>query len=250
MPRSVTVFFPMYNEENNIVKAVDTALEVLLEITDDYEVIIVNDASTDRTGEMADEIARNNTNIRVIHHDVNRKLGGALKSGFYGATKDLVVYSDADFPFDMMELKKAVRVIEHCDIVSAYRFDRTSEGLRRTIYSFVYNSIIRLFFGLRVRDVNFSFKMLRREILKHVEIKSEGSFIDAELLIRANRLGYRIFQIGVDFFPRTRGVSTLSSFSVITKIVKEMFSMFKELRSLRPLDDNIERYGGDKKAHH
>jgi glycosyltransferase involved in cell wall biosynthesis len=242
MGSSITVFFPMYNEKNNIQKAIDTTLEVLREITDDYEIIIVDDASTDGTGQIADRLAKRDPHIRVIHHETNRQLGGGLKSGFAAATKDLILYSDADFPFDMMELKKAVRVIQHCDIVSAYRFDRTSEGYRRAIYSYVWNTLVRILYGIRVRDINFSFKLCRREIFKHVQLKSETSFIDAELLIRANNLGYRIFQIGVDYFPRTRGISRLSSFPVIIKMTKDMFGLMPQLKALKPLDENTEKY--------
>jgi glycosyltransferase involved in cell wall biosynthesis len=235
----------MYNEKNNIGKAVDTTLEVLREITDDYEIIIVDDASTDGTGEIADRMARENPRIRVVHHETNRQLGGGLKSGFSAATKDLVLYSDADFPFDMMELKRAVRVMRYCDVVSAYRFDRTSEGYRRALYSFVWNMLVRLFYGVRVRDINFSFKLCRREIFRHVHLKSESSFIDAELIIRTHNLGYRIFQIGVDYFPRTRGVSRLSSVPVIVKMTRDMFRLMWELKSLKPLDTNKERYAAD-----
>jgi glycosyltransferase involved in cell wall biosynthesis len=245
MADSVTVFFPMYNEENNIKQAVDTAREVLDEITDDYEIIIVDDASTDATGPIADSMAREDPRIRVIHHETNRQLGGGLKTGFAAASKDLVLYSDADFPFDMMELKKAVRVIQHCDIVSAYRFDRTSEGYRRAIYSFCWNMLVRILYGIQVRDINFSFKLCRRSIFEHIRLKSESSFIDAELLIRANNLGYRIFQIGVDYFPRTRGVSRLSSIPVIIKMTRDMVRHMREIKRLRTLTENSGNNGGD-----
>ncbi len=245
MASSVTVFFPMYNEENNIQQAVDTAREVLEEITDDYEIIIVDDASTDATGAIADTMARKDPRIRVIHHETNRQLGGGLKTGFAAASKELVLYSDADFPFDMMELKKAVRVIQHCDIVSAYRFDRTSEGYRRAVYSFCWNMLVRILYGIQVRDINFSFKLCRRSVFQHVHLKSESSFIDAELLIRANNLGYRIFQIGVDYFPRTRGVSRLSSIPVIVKMTRDIFRYMPEIRRLKPLKENSQNDGGD-----
>jgi glycosyltransferase involved in cell wall biosynthesis len=168
---------------------------------------------------------------------VNRKLGGSLKTGFAEARSELVLYTDADLPFDMAELSKAVRIIRvyEADIVSAFRFDRTGEGPRRYIYSYVYNHLVRALFSLRIRDVNFAFKLIRRNVLDHIELKSEGSFIDVELLARANRKGYRIVQFGVDYFPRTRGVSTLSSTSVIGRIVREMFTLRGELKNVQPL---------------
>jgi glycosyltransferase involved in cell wall biosynthesis len=168
---------------------------------------------------------------------VNRKLGGSIKTGFAHASGDLILYTDADLPFDMKELEKACRLLRQyeADIVSAYRFDRTGEGYTRTVYSFFYNALVRVFFGVRVRDVNFAFKLVRARIFEHVRLDSEGSFIDAELIIRAQKLGYHVVQFGVDYFPRTRGVSTLSSPAVIAKILREMRGLRRELRAIRPI---------------
>ncbi|MGZ4729905.1 MAG: glycosyltransferase family 2 protein, partial [Acidimicrobiales bacterium] len=159
-------------------------------------------ASTDETGAIADKLAAEDRRVSVIHHPVNRKLGGSLKTGFTRASGDLILYTDADLPFDMAEVSKAVRLmrIYDADIVSAFRFDRTGEGPRRLVYSYVYNHLVQLVLGLRLRDMNFSFKLCRRTVFDHVELKSEGSFIDVELLARAQRLGYQIVQFGVDYF--------------------------------------------------
>ena len=239
---SLTLFFPMWNEEQVIhqtIAAAREAAEGLVAVGEigTYEILIVDDASTDATGDIADKYAADDHHVRVVHHRMNRKLGGTLKTGFAEARGELVLYTDADLPFDMAELGKAVRIIRvyEADIVSAFRFDRTGEGPRRFIYSYVYNHLVRSLFSLRIRDVNFAFKLVRRDVLDHVELKSEGSFIDVELLARANRIGYRIVQFGVDYFPRTRGVSTLSSTSVIKRIVREMIALHGELKSVRAL---------------
>ena len=238
----ITVFYPAYNEEAYIRRAVEAVREVGDSMVrdgevSDYEILIINDASTDKTGAIADELAARDGRIRVIHHNVNTGLGGAVKSGFSNAGMDLILYSDIDLPFDMMELKKACRLMRYyeADIVSAFRFDRTGEGIRRLIYSKVYNALIMLLFRLRVKDINFSFKLIRKEVLKYVQLKSDGSFIDAELLIKADRYGFKIIQFGTNYFPRSRGISTLSSWSVIFKIVKELSQMRRELRSIRPV---------------
>jgi glycosyltransferase involved in cell wall biosynthesis len=159
-----------------------------------------------------------------------------MKSGFAAATGDIVLYTDADLPFDMHEVQRAVRLMRYyeADIVSAWRFDRTGEGYVRTVYSAFYNLLVRVLFGLRLRDVNFAFKLCRRRIFDDVELRSEGSFIDAELMARAARLGYTTIQFGVDYFPRTRGVSTLSSPRVIWDILREAFSLRREIRRIRP----------------
>jgi glycosyltransferase involved in cell wall biosynthesis len=238
----LSVFFPMWNEGAYIDRAIEAAnieCRLLLARNEilDYELIIVDDASTDHTGKLADEMAAADSHVRVVHHPVNRKLGGSMKTGFAAATGDLVLYSDADLPFDMAEVSRAIRFMRYyeADIVSAFRFDRTGEGSLRTVYTFFYNFLIRRLFGVRMRDINFAFKLCRTSIFEHISLHSEGSFIDAELIIRAKKLGFNVIQFGVDYFPRTRGVSTLASGTVIRKIVSEMVQLRRELRDLQPV---------------
>lgn len=235
----ISVFFPMWNEEEYIERAVAAAAGTCRELVEsgdvlDYEIIVVDDASTDRTPQIAAALAADDPHVRVVRHPVNRKLGGSMRSGFEAAKGDVVLYTDADLPFEMRELARALRVLQtyEVDIVSAYRLDRTGEGPRRAVYSFLYNGLVRAVFGTRVRDVNFAFKLVRREVLDHVTLRSEGSFIDAELLVRAQKAGFTVLQIGVDYFPRTRGVSTLSSLGVIRTMVTEMWTLRRELRAL------------------
>lgn len=234
----LSIFFPMWNEEQYIHRAVRAAKEICDQLVadaeiGDYELIVVDDASTDRTAEYADALVAADPRIRVVHHERNRKLGGSIKSGFAAATGDVVLYTDADLPFEMIELVRALRVLRNyeADMVSAYRLDRTGEGLRRAVYSWVYNWLIQLAFGTRLRDINFAFKLCRRRVLDAVTLSSEGSFIDAELVIRAQRAGFTILQIGVDYFPRTRGVSTLSSLGVIRTMLGELLRLRSELKA-------------------
>ena len=182
----------MWNEEEYLQRALNAATELGDELiaqntVADYEMIIVNDASTDATAKLADEAAAANSLVVVVHHPVNRKLGGSIKSGFAAATGDVVLYTDADLPFDFREVHKAMRLMNQyeADIVAAYRFDRTGEGYVRVVYSFFYNLLVRALFGCRFRDVNFAFKLVRRSVLQKVELTSEGSFIDAELMVSA-----------------------------------------------------------------
>jgi len=234
---TLTIFYPAFNEESYIKRAVEAAREVgdcMLENNEvsDYEILIVNDASTDRTSEILEAISEDDKRIRCIHHEKNRGLGGALKSGFKHANGNLVLYSDIDLPFDMMELRKAYRLMRYyeADIVTAFRFDRICEGIRRLIYSRVYNATVMLLFGLRVKDVNFAFKLIKKEVLNKVELKSEGSFIDAELLTKSNQLGFHIIQFGTNYFHRSRGISTLSNLSTIFNILREMAILYKEIK--------------------
>ena len=238
----LSIFYPMWNEEEYIERALTAgrrACQQLLRNGDigDYELIVVDDASTDRTPAIADRLAAQDPRVSVVHHARNRKLGGAIKTGFATASGDVILYTDADLPFDMSELPRAVRLMREydVDIISAYRFDRTGEGYLRSIYTFVYNLLIRSLFHVKARDINFAFKLCRARVFDHVELRSEGSFIDAELVIRATRLGFEMLQFGVDYFPRTRGVSTLSSPSVITTILREMWELRGDLENIEPV---------------
>ena len=238
----LSIFFPMWNEEDYVERAIAAAedecqrLLGLGEIAD-YELVVVDDCSTDGTAAIADRLAAADPHVRVVHHPVNRGLGGSIKTGFGTVRGDVVLYTDADLPFEMLELGRALRVLRHyeADMVSAYRLDRTGEGPRRAIYSFVYNALVANVFKTRVRDINFAFKLVRRPVLEAARPVSEGSFIDAELVIRAQRLGFHIVQIGVDYFPRTRGVSTLSSGATIRRMLVEMRDLRADLARIAPV---------------
>lgn len=230
---SMSVFFPAWNEEAYVERTVARAKIVLDRISDDWEIIIVNDASTDRTRALAEALSAQDPRVRCISHEVNLKLGGAMKTGFSSSRKDLVVYSDMDLPFDLNELERALHLMEYleADMICAFRLDRTSEGPKRILYSFVYNLMIRGLFDVFVKDINFSFKVVHRRVLESIELKSQGSFIDAELVVKAIKRGFHVAQMGVDYFPRTRGISTLASPAVIMTMLKELASLYADVRS-------------------
>ena len=222
----------MFNEEHNIEHALDCAVAALEEFAGDYEIIVVNDASTDKSPAMVEARVALNPHIRLLTHEVNRKLGGSLKTGFAAVQKSLVLYMDADLPFDPWVIGQALRAIEvtRADMIAGYRFDRTTEGFKRTVYSYLYNALIGLLFGWPHRDINFSFKLMRREVLEAIELESEGSLIDAELVVKAKNLGFSIQQMGLDYFPRSKGESTLSSPTVILKIFRELRVYYRSMR--------------------
>jgi len=146
-------------------------------------------------------------------------------------------------PFDLADLGKAIRLMRvyDADIVSAYRFDRTGEGAKRSAYSHAYNTLVKTLLRLRMRDVNFAFKLVRRDVLTHLELQSEGSFIDVELLAKAQRLGYYIIQFGVDYFPRERGTSTLSRPMVIVDILRDLAHQLPGVWRTEPLPEHTLR---------
>lgn len=238
---SVSLVIPMYNEELNIEHAVASARESLEKHAGEWEIIIVDDASTDASPRIVARLASEDPRVRVLRHDKNRKLGGTLRTGFGAATKELVFYMDADIPFDPDVLGRAIRAMEltGADMIAAYRHDRTMEGFKRGVYTLVYNWLIGVLFGWPHRDINFSFKLMKRAVLEAVELRSEGSLIDAELVVKAKNRGFTIQQIGIDYFPRTRGTSHLGSFGVVLKILRELVTLYPEMR--RKPGRNVEK---------
>ncbi|HBL26216.1 MAG TPA: glycosyltransferase family 2 protein [Acidobacteria bacterium] len=229
---SVSLVIPMFNEEENIEHAIACAAEALDACSDDWEIIIVNDASTDRSAALVEQLATADPRIRLLQHAKNQKLGATLRTGYAAATRSLVVYMDADLPFDPHVIGRAIQALRvtRADVIAGYRLDRTTEGFRRTVYSYLYNTLIGFLFGWPHRDINFSFKLMRLEVLQAVELRSEGSLIDAELIVKARNLGFVIQQLGLDYFPRSRGLSTLSSPGVIVKILRELVRLYPEMR--------------------
>lgn len=231
--RSISLVIPMYQEEENIEHAISTAVDALRGW--DYEIVVVDDASTDRGPEIVRRLAERDGRIRVIRHDRNRKLGRSLRTGFAASSGDLVLYMDADLPFDPHEIPRGVRAMEvtRADMIAGYRIDRTMEGFRRAIYSLAYNGLIGVLFGWPHRDINFSFKLVRREVLDAIELRSEGSLIDAELVVKAKNLGFSVQQLGLDYFPRTRGRSHLAGIGVVVRILIELVRLYPEMRRPR-----------------
>jgi glycosyltransferase involved in cell wall biosynthesis len=228
---SLSFVFPMYNEIDNIETCIQGAMQIGDQMGIDYEIVVVDDASTDGCGVLADKLAEFYPEIKVFHHPTNRKLGGALKTGFANATKQYILYIDSDLPLDFDEVSAVIPQIGTADILIGYRKTR-DESLRRKFISKVYNMVIRLLFGLKVRDVNFSFKLFKREIFRQVVLRSEGSFIDAELLIETYKKGYVIREVGLNYHPRVAGVSTLASNTVIKKILAEMWEYYWRQKSV------------------
>jgi len=246
--RRLSFVFPAWNESEMLGHTVAAATEAGTHLVDageidDYEIVIVDDGSTDRTPAMIDELAGPEHRVVAVHHDRNRGLGAAIRSGFAAASGDIVCYTDTDLPFDLLLLGKAFRLLRiyDADIVSMYRFDRTAEGPKRYWFSHLYNWLVRYALDVKLRDVNFAGKLIRRDVLDRVDLRSEGSFLDVELIAQAQRLGFGIIQFGVDYFPRTRGDSTLAAPAVIVKILSELRRERRRLRGIEPLDPTDRR---------
>lgn len=226
---SISVFFPCYNEQENIRRTVEKALEVLGKLNADFEVIIVDDGSADKTGQIADEIAERDGRVKVVHHKHNLGYGAALQSGFKAATKELVFYTDGDGQFDINEMPPLLSLMEQYDIVSCYRLNRRDPIIRK-INGWCWTRLICLMFGLKIRDIDCAFKLYKREIFDKIELSSTGALIDAEILARAVRKDYRITQKGVHHYPRTAGEQTGANIRVVLRAFKELFKLQSRIR--------------------
>lgn len=229
---SISVFFPCYNEQENVERTVNDALSVLEQLGADFEVIVVNDGSSDDTARIADEIARRDSRVKVVHHATNLGYGSALQSGFKAATKDLVFYTDGDGQFDIKEMPPLLERMEQHDIVSCYRLDR-KDPIVRKINAWCWTRLVCLLFRLKIRDIDCAFKLYKREIFDNIELSSTGALIDTEVLARATRKGYSITQVGVHHYPRTAGEQSGANLAVILRAFKELFKLHKKIRTGR-----------------
>jgi glycosyltransferase involved in cell wall biosynthesis len=226
------VFFPVYCEEKNIDKMVHKTVEVLEGIgLKNYEVIIVNDGSTDTTAEVAEQLAGQYEKVRVIHHEKNLGYGTALATGFKAAVMDYILYLDGDNQYDLEDIRKFVALMPHTDAVIGFRI-RKQYNLYRLITSTTYNLVVRFLFHSTERDINCAFKLFPRQLFNRIELESRDYFIDAEMVIKARKLNYRITEIGVTHLPRVHGVSSATHPLYIFRVVKEIIYFYRKIGPL------------------
>lgn len=222
---TLSIFFPAYNEEENIVESVRRAEEVAREITDTYEIIVVNDGSKDRTGEVADELALDNDKVKVVHHSPNKGYGAAVWSGIQAAKYDYVFFTDSDLQFDLSELHNLVRFVPEYRIVLGYRARRQDPFMRR-LNAKGWNILNRFLFGLKVDDIDCAFKLMDRSTVVDLDVESRGAMMSAEMLIRLSRAGVEFKEVPVSHLPRERGVQTGAHPKVILRAFRDMVRVF------------------------
>jgi glycosyltransferase involved in cell wall biosynthesis len=227
VPR-LSYFFPAHNEEANIEALVAEALETLPTLADTFEIIAVNDGSKDRTGEIADRLAAEHPDVvRVVHHNPNRGYGGALRSGFESSRYELLAFTDGDRQFkiaDIGRLTARMAEADHPDVVVGFRIKR-ADPFVRIVYARSYKLANRIFFGLRVTDVDCACKLFKREALEGVRVESGGAFFSAELLNKIRQAGRSIAEVGVPHYARTAGSPTGAKPSVIWRAVKDFWML-------------------------
>src|SRR5882724_1821127 len=221
----LSIVVPVYNEEEGIAHLIQTIFSVLSTDPDFLELVLVDDGSYDRTAELVSKLAEFEQRIRLLRHDRNRGLGAAIRTGLEAAEGDLILYTDADLPFDFNLIPQLIGLASDDRVIVGYRTNR-GEGFRRWILTKGYNFVCRFGLGLRLRDVNFACKLIPRRAVRGMRLASEGSFIDAELLLECRRQGFVIDEFPLTYYRRTRGLSTLSRPMVIVGILTEMTRYF------------------------
>jgi glycosyltransferase involved in cell wall biosynthesis len=222
---SLTYFFPAYNEAGNITPLVRRALEVMPGYAVRLEVIIVDDGSSDGTQAEAESLAASIPEVRYLRHERNLGYGEALRTGLAAATGDYVFYTDGDRQFDLAELERLWQKLGDADVVAGYRV-RRADPVHRLFIARTYNTILRVLFGLRMRDVDCAFKLIKAEVSRSVRPNSGGAFFSAEFLLRARRAGFRVVEVGVNHYPRTVGRPKGATPAVILRTFREMFQLW------------------------
>jgi glycosyltransferase involved in cell wall biosynthesis len=224
----LSFFFPAHNEEANLQALVDEALAALPAIADKFEIIAVDDGSRDQTPAMADALAAKYPDVfRVVHHPTNYGYGAALRSGFRASRFGLVAFIDGDRQFkvaDVGRLTQRIVAADAPDVVLGYRLKRADPLIRRW-YARIYRLSNRIFFGVRVRDIDCACKLFRRESLVPIRVASGGAFFTAELLIKLRYAGKSMAEVGVPHYPRTAGSPTGAKPSVVFRAVRDFWSL-------------------------
>lgn len=225
----VSIFFPAYNDAGTIASLVLIAQMTARQLTDDYEVIVVNDGSPDHTGLLLDEMAGYFPWLRVIHHPKNRGYGGALRTGFESATKELIFYTDGDAQYDPRELADLHRALTpDVDFVNGYKIGR-SDPLHRIVIGRVYHWFVKMVFGLRLRDVDCDFRLMRKKVFEKVVLTRSSGVICVELMKKVHDHGFRIAEVPVHHFHRSYGKSQFFNFRRVGKTLVDLTRLWVEL---------------------
>jgi len=227
----LSVFFPAYNEEENIRKTVLDAKKVLQKVAKKWEIMIVDDGSKDKTGEIADKLAKENKNISTIHHKPNRGYGGALKTGFGKAKYEWVAFADSDGQFDFEEINKFIAYKDEADLVLGIRISRADPFIRK-VFTFVWSKLLpRLLLGLKVTDYSCGFKMIKKEVFEAVQpLVGEEKVTQIEFLVKAQRKGFKFKEVKVHHYPRKFGTQTGADLKVVIKSLQDLLKLWKDLR--------------------
>jgi glycosyltransferase involved in cell wall biosynthesis len=225
----LSVFFPAYNDSGTIASMVIRTVKAAAELTADFEIIVVDDGSADGTAEIADELARTYPQVRAVHHPTNRDYGAALRTGFRSATKELIFYTDGDAQYDPAELSVLwASMTADTDLVNGYKISR-SDPLHRVIIGRVYHHIVSILFGLRLRDVDCDFRLMRRTIFERINLVKTSGIICVEMMKKIQDAGFRIVEVPVHHYHRAYGKSQFFNYRRLFRTGRDLLALWYSL---------------------
>ncbi len=225
--KNLSAFFPAYNEEGNIEQMVQALKTVLHQVADDFEIIVVNDGSEDKTGEIVDRLVREDDRIRAVHHERNLGYGTAIRSGIQACKKEYIFFTDGDNQFDVSQLSLFVPLGSGYDGVIGFRLNRQDSWMRMA-NAWAWNRLVRLLLGLKVSDIDCAFKLFHRRVFNQIQLESSGAMISTEILIKIKDKGFKIQEVGVLHSPRLVGKQTGANLRVILRAFRELFIFYKK----------------------
>lgn len=229
---SISVFFPAYNDGGTIASMVLSAILVVERLTDDFEIIIVNDGSADYTTDIANRLAQDYPAVQVVHHPVNRGYGAALRTGFATASKDIVFYTDGDAQYDVRDLLKVYPLLTaEVDVVQGFKLNRDDPWYRRPIGS-LYHTVVKAIFQLKVQDVDCDFRLLRRSVFERMTLHQNSGEICVELMKKLELNGFKIVEAGVTHYPRPYGRSQFFRPRHIIATFHGLIQLWRDLHTL------------------
>lgn len=229
---AISVFLPSHNEEGNVERVVRSYLAELPRVADDFEVIVVDDGSRDRTGEIADRLAAEDSHVKVVRHHVNQGYGGAVISGIRAATKPYVLLCDGDGQFDPSDLERLIPFVPEYDVVAGHRV-RRADPLIRKINGNAWTILVRVLLGITISDIDCGFKLFKREKLEGMVLRARGAMISTELMARLAGRNAKVIEVDVKHLPRLTGEQSGANLKVVARAFKELIALYRELRAER-----------------
>jgi glycosyltransferase involved in cell wall biosynthesis len=227
---AVSLFFPVYRDERSVRVVAEKALRLLTSLDISFEIVIVDDGSPDRSGAIADELAREHPEIRVVHHPRNQGYGAAVKSGIAACRHEIVCMTDGDDEYEVEDFRKLLKLKDRYDLIITFRYRKIYSNTRIFV-SWVYNVLLRFFFRTPFRDVSTGLRLVRRVVLDDVRLESTSPFVGAELAIKTMLKGYRVGEVGIQTFPRSFGSGSSTSIPNILATIRDMWRIYHRVFS-------------------
>lgn len=228
---SLTIFFPCYNDQDTITEMIIEAYRLAPSCALDYEVIVVDDGSTDKSRQILTQLRQENPHLKLIFHDKNQGYGGALHSGFTNARKDYVFYTDGDGQYQLSDLKNLINLIDKdTPMVNGYKISR-SDAWYRKLFGMVYQSLCKTMLGIKIRDTDCDFRLIKRDLLQNIQLKYKSGAVCAELVKKIELQGIHIAECPVHHFPRRSGNSQFFSFHNLSKTLSDFFTLKADLKA-------------------